>query len=199
MPKKSKKSKSKRQTLKQKYKVIKKVKEHHKKKAKELRKQVRLLLKPARGSVLDKQSLSFPAAVACTATGVLAAGQGWQEAQAGQGPGDSSAVALQGGAGEGAGVAETEHPLQRAPEEGRAARGTSTLPGLLGAHDCEFLTQAAVSPSACLAALVWLSVCSLWVVQSCTDSAPVCARKRWRLRRWQMATRRWRWPTPPRR
>lgn len=34
MPKKSKKSKSKRTTLKQKYKVIKKVKEHHKKKAK---------------------------------------------------------------------------------------------------------------------------------------------------------------------
>ncbi|BDA47679.1 Guanine nucleotide-binding protein-like 3 homolog [Coccomyxa sp. Obi] len=38
MPKKSKKSKSKRTTLKQKYKVIKKVKEHHKKKAKLLKK-----------------------------------------------------------------------------------------------------------------------------------------------------------------
>ncbi|KAK9814574.1 hypothetical protein WJX72_008095 [[Myrmecia] bisecta] len=38
MPQKSKKSKSKRQTLKNKYKVIKKVKEHHRKKAKELRK-----------------------------------------------------------------------------------------------------------------------------------------------------------------
>lgn len=46
MPKKSKKSKSKRQTLKQKYKVIKKVKEHHKKKAKELRKQVKAGRKP---------------------------------------------------------------------------------------------------------------------------------------------------------
>ena len=38
MPKKSKKSKSKRTTLRQKYKVIKKVKEHHKKKAKEAKK-----------------------------------------------------------------------------------------------------------------------------------------------------------------
>lgn len=38
MPKKSKKSKSKRQTLKQKYKVIKKVKEHHRKKRKEAKK-----------------------------------------------------------------------------------------------------------------------------------------------------------------
>lgn len=38
MPKKSKKSKSRRQTLKQKYKVIKKVKEHHRKKRKEARK-----------------------------------------------------------------------------------------------------------------------------------------------------------------
>lgn len=38
MPKKSKKSKSKRMTLKQKYKIIKKVKEHHKKKKKELKK-----------------------------------------------------------------------------------------------------------------------------------------------------------------
>ena len=37
MPKKSKKSKSKRTTLKQKYKVLKKVKEHHRKKAKQLR------------------------------------------------------------------------------------------------------------------------------------------------------------------
>ncbi|KAK9837475.1 hypothetical protein WJX81_005030 [Elliptochloris bilobata] len=46
MPKKSKKSKSKRQTLKQKYKVIRKVKEHHKKKAKELRKQVKAGKKP---------------------------------------------------------------------------------------------------------------------------------------------------------
>jgi hypothetical protein len=46
MPKKSKKSKSKRQTLKQKYKVIKKVKEHHKKKAKELRQQAKSGRKP---------------------------------------------------------------------------------------------------------------------------------------------------------
>ena len=38
MPKKSKKSKSKRTTLRQKYKVIRKVKEHHKKKAKEAKK-----------------------------------------------------------------------------------------------------------------------------------------------------------------
>lgn len=38
MPKKSKKSKSKRLTLRQKHKVIRKVKEHHRKKAKELRK-----------------------------------------------------------------------------------------------------------------------------------------------------------------
>ena len=38
MPKKSKKSKSKRQTLKQKYKVLKKVKEHHRKKRKEAKK-----------------------------------------------------------------------------------------------------------------------------------------------------------------
>ncbi len=46
MPKKSKKSKSKRQTLKQKYKVIKKVKELHKKKAKELRQQAKSGRKP---------------------------------------------------------------------------------------------------------------------------------------------------------
>ncbi|KAJ0792550.1 putative guanine nucleotide-binding protein-like 3 [Helianthus annuus] len=38
MPKRSKKSKSKRVTLKQKHKVIKKVKDHHKKKAKEAKK-----------------------------------------------------------------------------------------------------------------------------------------------------------------
>lgn len=38
MPKKSKKSKSKRQTLKQKYKVLKKVREHHRKKRREARK-----------------------------------------------------------------------------------------------------------------------------------------------------------------
>ena len=38
MPKKSKKSKSKRQTLKNKYKVLKKVKEHHRKKRKEAKK-----------------------------------------------------------------------------------------------------------------------------------------------------------------
>ena len=38
MPKRSKKSKSKRLSLKQKYKVIKKVKEHHKKKKRELKK-----------------------------------------------------------------------------------------------------------------------------------------------------------------
>jgi nuclear GTP-binding protein len=38
MPKKSKKSKSKRLTLRAKYKIIKKVKEHHKKKRKELKK-----------------------------------------------------------------------------------------------------------------------------------------------------------------
>lgn len=37
MPKKSTKSKSKRMSLKQKYKIIKKVKEHHKKKKKELK------------------------------------------------------------------------------------------------------------------------------------------------------------------
>jgi hypothetical protein len=39
MPKKSSKSKSKRQTLRAKYKVIRKVKEHHRKKRKELKKQ----------------------------------------------------------------------------------------------------------------------------------------------------------------
>lgn len=38
MPKKSKKSKSKRTTLKQKYKILRKVKEHHRKKRKEARK-----------------------------------------------------------------------------------------------------------------------------------------------------------------
>ena len=128
MPKKSKKSKSKRQTLKQKYKVIKKVKEHHKKKAKELRKQVRLLLTPARrfSAVLAQCKLStlrFPhlkglLTAISPASGVLAAGQGRQEAQAGQGPGDSVAVALQGGAGEGAGVAEAEHPRKGASKEG---------------------------------------------------------------------------------
>lgn len=46
MPKKSKKSKSKRTTLKQKYKVIKKVKEHHKKKAKLLKKSGRKVKAP---------------------------------------------------------------------------------------------------------------------------------------------------------
>ncbi len=46
MPKKSKKSKSKRTTLKQKYKVIKKVKEHHKKKAKLAKKSGRKVKAP---------------------------------------------------------------------------------------------------------------------------------------------------------
>ena len=46
MPKKSKKSKSKRTTLKQKYKVIKKVKEHHKKKAKLAKKSGRKVKPP---------------------------------------------------------------------------------------------------------------------------------------------------------
>ena len=46
MPKKSTKSKSKRTTLKQKYKLIKKVKEHHRKKRKEENKKKRLGIKP---------------------------------------------------------------------------------------------------------------------------------------------------------
>lgn len=46
MPKKSKKSKSKRMTLKQKYKVIKKVKEHHRKQRKEDNKRKRAGVKP---------------------------------------------------------------------------------------------------------------------------------------------------------
>ena len=46
MPKKSTKSKSKRTTLKQKYKVIRKVREHHKKKRKEENRLKRLGIKP---------------------------------------------------------------------------------------------------------------------------------------------------------
>ena len=46
MPKKSTKSKSKRTTLKQKYKLIKKVKEHHKKKRREENRKKRLGIKP---------------------------------------------------------------------------------------------------------------------------------------------------------
>ena len=48
MPKKSTKSKSKRTTLKQKYKVIRKVREHHKKKRKEENRLKRLGIKPNR-------------------------------------------------------------------------------------------------------------------------------------------------------
>jgi nuclear GTP-binding protein len=46
MPKKSTKSKSKRQTLKQKYKVLRKVKEHHRKKRKEAKKLKKQGIKP---------------------------------------------------------------------------------------------------------------------------------------------------------
>lgn len=51
MPVCSKKSKSKRLTLKQKYKVIRKVKEHHKKKRKEENKKKRLGIKPKEAKV----------------------------------------------------------------------------------------------------------------------------------------------------
>jgi nuclear GTP-binding protein len=46
MPKKSTKSKSKRMSLKQKYKVIKKVKEHHQKKRKEVKQNLKKGIKP---------------------------------------------------------------------------------------------------------------------------------------------------------